>query len=253
MPVAVITGSSSGIGQAVAIRFARAGYAVVLHCRRNLSGLQRTAAEAAATGAQVLCITADVASRRACRDMVETAYQWQGEVDVWLNNAGADVLTGGLANASFDTRLQTLFDVDVGGSVRLGRLVAPRMASQGGHRALINLGWDQAELGMEGEAGQLFCTAKAAVTAFTRALALTFPQVHINCVAPGWIKTAWGDTGADEYWDQRARSESLAGRWGTPMDVAEAVFWLAQPSAAFVDGQTLTVNGGRRFYPTPRD
>jgi 3-oxoacyl-[acyl-carrier protein] reductase len=99
---------------------------------------------------------------------------------------------------------------------------------------------------MEGDSGELFAATKAAVMAFSRSLAKSLaPKVRVNCVAPGWIKTAWG-AGASEAWQQRAVRESMLGRWGTPEDIAAAVHWLVSPQAAFVTGQTVNVNGGFR-------
>ena len=99
---------------------------------------------------------------------------------------------------------------------------------------------------MEGDSGELFAATKGAVMAFTRSLAKSLaPLVRVNCVAPGWIRTAWG-TGASDLWQRRAVRESLLGRWGEPADVAAAVHWLVSPRAAFVTGQVLPVNGGFR-------
>lgn len=259
-PVAVVTGSSSGIGRATAVALSRRGYAVVLHARSNLAGLQAVAAElqsvGSASGGHVLCLTCDIACPRACHDMVAAVFGWRGRVDAWINNAGADVLTGDARQQPFADRLQRLWEVDVQGTVRLSRLVAPRMLSQPpcdivspSLPCIVNLGWDQAQLGMEGEPGQLFGTTKAAVTAFTMSLALSYPGIRINCVAPGWIQTEWGQTSASSYWTQRAADESLQQRWGTADDVAHAIAWLVSDASGFVNAQTIAVNGGRRYYP----
>ena len=253
MPVAVITGSSSGIGLAIARRFAEDGFDIVLHGNRNLAGLQAAASE---IGGATRCITADLSQVTACRNLVDTCYRWHSHIDVWVSNAGADVISSDLARQSFDQRLQALLDVDVRGTICVGRRVAQRYAeSRAGRPAsLINVSWDQAWLGMEGDAGQLFCPTKAATAAFTRALAMsTESGLRVNCVAPGWIQTNWGEFNADDYWHTRATSESLSQRWGTPKDVAEAVFWLASPHSEFVNGQCLAINGGRRFYPQSMD
>jgi NAD(P)-dependent dehydrogenase (short-subunit alcohol dehydrogenase family) len=99
---------------------------------------------------------------------------------------------------------------------------------------------------MEGDSGQLFAAIKGAVTCFTRSLALSLaPEVRVNCIAPGWIRTAWGET-ASEVWQERVRSETPLGVWGLPEDVAETAVWLASPSARFITGQTIRVNGGTR-------
>jgi NAD(P)-dependent dehydrogenase (short-subunit alcohol dehydrogenase family) len=113
-----------------------------------------------------------------------------------------------------------------------------------GSGVILNMGWDQAETGMEGDSGELFAAVKGAVMAFTRSLALSLaPEVRVNCLAPGWIRTAWG-AGASERWQQRVRRETPLGRWGEPEDVAAATRWLASPAASYITGQVIRVNGG---------
>jgi 3-oxoacyl-[acyl-carrier protein] reductase len=98
---------------------------------------------------------------------------------------------------------------------------------------------------MAGDSGELFGAAKGAVMAATRSLAKSLaPEVRVNCLAPGWIRTAWGEQASDE-WQERARRESLLGRWGEPEDVARVASFLASPAAEFVNGQIIHVNGGR--------
>lgn len=240
---AVVTGSSSGIGRAIALELAAAGANCLVHGRRNRAGAEQTAQEVAARGADALVHLADVADADACQTLVETAWQWRGGVDIWVNNAGADVLVAPEAELSVEEKLDLLYRVDVAGAVRLSRAIGERMRRRG-RGVIINVGWDQAETGMEGDAGQIFAATKAAVMAFTRSLAKTLaPQVRAVCVAPGWIKTAWGDQASD-YWQRRAEQESLAGRWGTPEDVARAVRFLASPESAYINCQTLAINGG---------
>ena len=83
--------------------------------------------------------------------------------------------------------------------------------------------------------------------AFTRSLTQSLaPEVRVNCLAPGWIRTAWGER-ASEYWQERAVRQSLRGRWGTPEDVARAAVFLASPAADFITGQVIPVNGGFRY------
>ena len=95
------------------------------------------------------------------------------------------------------------------------------------------MGWDQAELGMAGESGQIFATIKGAVMAFSRSLAQSLsPRVRVNCLAPGWIRTEWAER-ASQYWQSRAVEESLLARWGTPEDVA-AVAHFSRLAGGFV-------------------
>jgi NAD(P)-dependent dehydrogenase (short-subunit alcohol dehydrogenase family) len=159
--------------------------------------------------------------------------------------AGADLLTREPAKWPFERKLAELLQVDVTGTMLVARALGRWMKDRG-RGVVITCGWDQAAVGMEGDSGELFAAAKGAVMAFTRSLARSLgPEVRANCVAPGWIKTAWG-AGASEAWQQRAVRESMLGRWGTPEDIAAAVHWLVSPQAAFVTGQTVNVNGGFR-------
>ena len=100
---------------------------------------------------------------------------------------------------------------------------------------------------MPGESGEMFATIKGAVMAFSRSLAGSLaPHVRVNCLAPGWIKTAWGES-TSAYWHQRAAAEALLGRWGTPEDVARVARFLVSPAAGFITGQVVPVNGGFRY------
>jgi NAD(P)-dependent dehydrogenase (short-subunit alcohol dehydrogenase family) len=97
---------------------------------------------------------------------------------------------------------------------------------------------------MEGDSGELFATAKGAVMCFSRSLALSLaPEVRVHCLAPGWIRTSWGEE-ASELWQERVRRETPLGRWGAPEDVAAAVRWLLSPRAGYIHGQTVRINGG---------
>lgn len=242
--VAVVTGSSRGVGRAIALELARAGADVIVHGRQPSSGLDDLQQAIRALGRNAATVTGDLSDTSSHAKLVDNAWQALGPVSIWVNNAGADVLTGDAANWSFEQKLDVLWKVDVLGTIGLSRLAGQRMGNGG---AIVNIGWDQAEQGMAGDSGEMFATIKGAIMAFTRSLAQSLaPRVRVNCVAPGWIRTAWGEQASD-YWQQRAKSESLVERWGTPDDVARAVCFLASPAAEFITGQTLNVNGGFRF------
>jgi 3-oxoacyl-[acyl-carrier protein] reductase len=246
---AVVTGSSSGIGRAIALELAAAGADVVVHARANRKGAEETVQQVRALGRRSDAILCDLADGAALEPFVKQAWDWSGGVDFWVNNAGADVLTGPAAKLSFQEKLEVLWKVDVAACIHLSRAVGVRMKERGappGESAILNIGWDQAELGMEGDSGEMFGAVKGAVMAFTRSLAKSLaPLVRVNCLAPGWIQTAWGEK-APEYWQNRAVRESLLGRWGSPEDVARAARFLVSPEAAFITGQVIAVNGGFR-------
>lgn len=240
---AVVTGSSSGIGRAIALELARAGAAVVVHARRSQETAGRVAAEIRQLGADAKVLMADLADSGQHETLVEQAWRWRSDVDIWVNNAGADVLTGPAAAWTFERKLQELWRVDVLASIGLARLAGARMKHRGSG-VILNMGWDGADRGMAGDSGELFAAVKGAVMAFSRSLARSLaPEVRVNCLAPGWVKTAWGSR-ASEPWQERAQRESLLRRWGTPDDVAQVARFLVSPAAAFVTGQIIHVNGG---------
>jgi 3-oxoacyl-[acyl-carrier protein] reductase len=239
---AVVTGSTSGIGRAIALELAAAGANVVVHGRQP----QRVEAGCAAVRQlqrQAAAFVTDLGGGVDWEATVDAVWR-ERPIDIWVNNAGADVLTGEAADWPFAEKLARLWAVDVRATIGFSRAVGRRMVDRG-RGVIVNMGWDQAESGMAGDSGEMFAVAKGAIMAFSRSLAKSLaPTVRVNCLAPGWIRTAWGET-ASEAWQQRAAAESLAGRWGTPEDVARAARFLASPAAAFVNGQVLPINGGR--------
>ncbi len=254
---AVVTGASSGIGRAIAVELARGGADVLVHARRSREAAEETAEQVRALGREATVVLCDLRDPAEHERLVDAAWSWR-PVDIWVNNAGADVLTGGAAQWPFEQKLEELWRVDVVATMRLARLAGARMKSAAlGHASnvpgrletdptIINIGWDQAAEGMAGDSGELFAATKGAVMAFTRSLAKSLaPEVRVNCIAPGWIRTAWGRR-ASAAWQERAVAESLLGRWGTPEDVARVARFLASPDAAFITGQILPVNGGLR-------
>ena len=225
---ALVTGSTTGIGAAIATAFRREGAVVWTHGRRPLPDSPRHYA-------------ADLSDPAAVDRLANAA--WDAGLDLLVCNAGADTLTGDAATASFDEKFEMLLAVDLKATIRLSRRIGERMKARGsGH--ILTVGWDQAETGMEGDSGQLFATVKGAIMAFTRSLALSLaPAVRVNCLAPGWIRTAWGES-ASVAWQERVRRETPLGIWGLPEDVAAAAVWLAAPESRFLTGQTIRVNGG---------
>ncbi|MFV2067464.1 MAG: SDR family NAD(P)-dependent oxidoreductase [Pirellulales bacterium] len=240
---AVVTGASTGIGRAIAIELAQAGANVLVHARTRRDKALEVASRIRNAGVEVDVVLADLTEVEACRTLAERAFAWS-DIDIWINNAGADVLTGDAVDWSFERKLERLWRVDVVATMQLSRNVGQRMRSRG-CGVIVNMGWDQAETGMEGDSGEMFAAAKGAVMAFSRSLAKSLaPEVRVNCLAPGWIRTAWGEQ-TSEVWQRRAREECLLGRWGTPEDVARVCRFLVSPDARFVTGEVLHVNGGR--------
>jgi 3-oxoacyl-[acyl-carrier protein] reductase len=246
--VVVVTGSSSGIGQATAIALSKTSAQIVVHGRSHWQGAQRTASTIQCQPrSNCKVVMADLCVEPSRRAFVDAAFAWHGYVDAWIHCAGADVLTGQAREKGFAQKLEQLWKTDVEATIHLSRLVGSRMATQTQRPstpAMIHIGWDQSSKGFEGDSGQYFCATKAAVEAFSKSLALTLaPRVRVNCVSPGWIQTEWGSQ-AEGGWSDRAIGESQLARWGTPDDVAEVIVALCSPAFRFVNGQTIPVNGG---------
>jgi 3-oxoacyl-[acyl-carrier protein] reductase len=240
---AVITGSTSGIGRAIALTLADAGANVLIHGRRSQEAAERVAVECRQKDVTATTLLADLSEADQCTRFFDQSRQQFTAIDIWINNAGADTLTGELAKMPFEQKLHELWAADVRATIQLSRAAGDFMRKQRGG-VILNMGWDQAEIGMAGDSGQLFGACKAAVMAFTKSLALSLaPEVRVNCLAPGWIRTAWGEQASDA-WQQRVLGETPLQRWGTPEDVAAAARWLVSPAARFVTGQTIRINGG---------
>jgi 3-oxoacyl-[acyl-carrier protein] reductase len=238
----IVLGSTSGIGRAVALALAEAGADVIVH-GRSWAAAEEVADVIRGRGGRAASLIADLADRQAGDHLVEEAWSLWGGLDAWLHIAGADTLTGEAASLPFEAKLDMLWSVDVVATIRLCRAVGQRMKDQG-HGSIVTMGWDQAETGMEGDSGELFGATKGAIMAFTRSLALSLaPSVRVNVLAPGWIKTEWGQ-GASKSWHDRVLRETPLARWGMPEDVARVACFLVSPAAAFLTGQTFRINGG---------
>jgi len=226
---ALVTGSTSGIGRAILNAFSIESAEVISHGRHPLWGGRSCPADLR-DPAQVDRLAAE-------------SWDAMGGLDILVCNAGADTLTGEAAKWSFEDKLEALLAVDLRATMQLSRTIGARMKERG-RGCIITVGWDQAETGMEGDSGQLFAAVKGAVMCFTRSLALSLaPEVRVNCIAPGWIRTSWGETASDT-WQERVREETPLGVWGLPEDIASAAVWLASPAAKYITGQTIRVNGG---------
>ena len=236
----VVTGASSGIGRAVAVAFASAGARVGIGFNRSVDSARALAEELG--GAAHPLLQADLSTPDGCATVVREAFAALDNVDVWVNNAGADVLTGDASSWSQERKLEALLDIDLKATIRCSRLVAGRM-SRGG--CILNMGWDHATIdGMRGENPELFAAVKAGVLGFSKSFARSVaPDIRVNVLCPGWIETAFAEGVERGFHDKVAAATPLK-RWGRPEDVAAAAVWLASPAAAFITAQAINVNGG---------
>ena len=163
---AVITGSSNGIGRQIALTLARSGVDVLIHGGHDFDAIQNTVNDAKLCGAKATGVCIDLSEKAGQKKFFDAATQQGFVPDIWINNAGADILTGANADENFEKKLELLWNVDVLATIRLSKWIGQMMVrNQSG--VIINMSWDQVETGMEGDAGELFGTTKGAVTAFT--------------------------------------------------------------------------------------
>jgi 3-oxoacyl-[acyl-carrier protein] reductase len=175
---------------------------------------------------------------------VAQARERLGGLDVWVNNAGADVLTGEAGAWEWERKLDLLLAVDLKGTIACSFAAGAAMRDQPDGGVIVNMSWDHVTTGMAGENPLLFSAVKGGVLAFSKSLARELaPRVRVNILCPGWIETAFAREADAEFRAQVARATPLE-RWGTPEDVAAAALWLASPEAKFITGQSVNINGG---------
>ena len=242
--VVLVTGASSGIGRAIALAAAHAGGDVAITYRTNERGAREVEQQVRARGQRAATFRVDVADDTSVKELGPAAVKVFGRLDVWVNNAGADILTGPGALLSDGEKLDLLLAVDLRGTILASWRAAEILATQPDGGVIINMSWDHVLTGMAGTNPQMFAAVKGGVLAFSKSLARSVaPRVRVNVIAPGWIETAFGEGLDDETRRTIAGSTPLA-RWGTPDDVANAAVFLASPAAAFLTGQMILVGGG---------
>ena len=240
----LVTGASSGIGRAIAQAAARAGADVALTYRENAAGARETRAAVEALGRKAVVFQLDLSDPAAIRAVGAATREALGRIDAWVNNAGADILTGDGGTLSDLQKLDLLLTVDLRGTMLASWEAAAVLGAQPDGGVIINMSWDHVLTGMEGRNPQMYGAVKGGVLAFSKSLARSLaPRVRVNVIAPGWIETSFGE-GLDAQRHREIAEATPLERWGTPEDVAGAAIFLASPAAAFITGQAILVGGG---------
>jgi 3-oxoacyl-[acyl-carrier protein] reductase len=240
--VAVVTGASSGIGRAIAIGCAREGADLAITYRGNEAGAEETAEAIRATGRRAEVSRLDISRDEDIEAFAAAVGQRFGGADAWINNAGADILTGPGGRLSPRQKLDLVLSVDLRGTILASWAAAELMRERGG--AIVNMSWDHVDLGMAGENPVLYAAAKGGIMSFSKSLARQVaPRVRVNILAPGFIETAFGEQ-ANERWRRDVEARTPLGRWGAPEDLVGAAIFLASDESRFLTGQTIRVNRG---------
>jgi 3-oxoacyl-[acyl-carrier protein] reductase len=238
--VAIITGSSRGIGAAIATSFAAQGARVIINHRNSPEGAHEVAAAIKARGGQAKVIQADVSQSDEAQRIVKETIDTYGQIDILVNNAGTtrDKLIMTMKDDDWDVVLQTNLSSVYHCSKAV---IRPMMKKRQGR--IINI---TSVVGLSGQAGQTnYAASKAGIIGFTKALAreVGSRNITVNAVAPGFIPTALTEVLPDEQ-VQATINHTPLGRLGSVEDVAAATLFLASDEAAFITGQVLVVDGG---------
>lgn len=239
--VALVTGSGRNIGREIALGLAASGVAVAINVRSSAAEGQAVVDEIIALGGQALLCVADVTDQQAVAAMMASIQATWGRLDILVNNAAIrrEAKVDDISARDWRDTLAVILD----GAFFCAQAALPLLRASG-RAAIINIG------GMTSHTGAAervhVVTAKAGLGGLTRALAhdLSPDGITVNCVAPGMVETRRDTTSSTTAPKHHARHHPLLGRRGTAAEIAASVIWLAGPSARFITGQTLHVNGG---------
>lgn len=238
--VAIVTGAGRNIGRAIALALASAGAAVAVNARSNRAEIEAVAAEIDAAGGKALPVIADVTDESAVADMTATVAARFGRIDILVNNAA--VRREGEIETITLAAWREILGIILDGAFITTKACLPYLGASGAG-AIINIGGVTGHMGAKHRPHVI--AAKAGLVGLTKALAHDLAErgVTVNCVVPGLIDTVRHETSSVQP-GHRAIRRTLVGRLGHPDDIAAAVRYLAGPSARYVTGQTLHVNGG---------
>lgn len=238
--IVLVTGSSSGIGAAIAQEFAAGGAKVAIHYRGNAQGAEQVAAAIREKGGECGLYQADVSDSQQAAELVKQVQSELGGLDILVNNAGTtrDTLVLSMSDEQWDAVINT-------------NLRSVYTVSRAALRGMIRKRWGRiinitSVVGLTGQAGQAnYAASKAGIIGFTKSLAreVASRNITVNAVAPGFIPSALTGVLTDEQ-KSGIISSTPIGRMGTTDEVAWAVAFLAAERSGFITGQVLTVDGG---------
>lgn len=238
--VALVTGGSRGIGRAIAEKFAKNGYNLVINYVSDNTNLDEIKKEFSKYGAEILLEKADVSNFSECEKMVTSAIEKFGKIDTLVNNAGItrDNLLMRMKEEDFDK----VISINLKGTFNLTKLVTPYMMKKREGR-IVNI---SSVVGVMGNAGQSnYAASKAGIIGFTKSVAkeLATRNILANCVAPGFIATDMTSV-LNEKVKENISAQIPLKRMGTAEEIANAVYFLGGEENTYITGQTLNIDGG---------
>lgn len=237
---AIITGASRGIGKAIALKFASLGANIVINYRSNEKEALEVENEIKGMGVETLCIKGDISKSEEVENLVASAKEKFGTIDIMVNNAG--ITKDGLLLRMKEEDFDSVIDVNLKGVFNCLKAITPVMIKQKQGK-IINL---SSVVGITGNAGQVnYAASKAGVIGMTKSLAKEVGSrgITVNAVAPGYIETDMTEALGEKYKEEMKKNIPLK-RLGTANDVAEVAAFLASKGADYVTGQVIQVDGG---------
>jgi len=241
--VALITGGGSGIGRATALKLAREG-AKIMIADYVPEGAERVVKAIKEAGGEASCVAADVSVTRQVEMMVNKTVETYGRLDYAFNNAGIEGTIADTVSYPEDSFDRTIA-INLKAVWLCMKYEIPQMLKQGGG-SIVNTASTLGLVALEGAAA--YTAAKHGVVGLTKTAALEYAQknIRVNCVCPGFIRTAMVERAMDKA--MLAEEQMIAiepiGRLGKPEEIAEGVCWLFSDAASFVTGHSLTIDGG---------
>jgi len=243
--VAMVTGSSRGIGRAIAERFAREGASVAVTYVNEAAAAEAVVGTIAFGGGDAMALQLDVSDRTAVEAAVAIILERRGRLDVLVNNAGIHV-----AKDVMDTtedEWDATIDVNLKGAYLCSKAVVPAMRAQG-RGAIVNISSNSGLYHPSAMRFTEYVVSKAGMNGLTKAMALALgPEIRVNAICPGWIRTDMTEE-IDPAVHEAILAETALHRWGTPDDIARSAVFLASSEADFITGELLIVAGGRGMH-----
>jgi len=265
--IAWVTGSSRGLGQAIALQLARAGAKVAIHgstmdspsyFKEGASLAEVAESIARETGVKAMCVAGDLRQVDSVKDMVKKIREELGHIDILVNNAGGDTGSMGAAGKNAGKifegndalflpyeEVRTILDRNLMTCINVCKEVVPAMIDKK-QGWVVNIGSIAGMAGLVGSA--IYATSKAAVHEYTRCLAaLVRPHgIHVNCIAPG--DTLSERFKASRSLEEERMNQATLERYGWPVEIARAVEFLVSEGGSYITGQVIRVDGGRQIW-----
>ena len=238
--VAFITGGSRGIGKQVALKFAKNGYNIVINYVSDTTDIKELQEEFEKENVEILLVKADVTKKEEIQNLVKTAIEKFGHIDVLVNNAG--ITRDGLLMRMKEEDFDKVIEINLKGTFLVTKEVIPYMMKKR-EGSIINI---SSVVGVVGNAGQSnYAASKAGIIGFTKSVAkeLASRNIRANCVAPGFIKTDMTDVLSEEV-KENIHNQIPLKRMGEPEEVANLVYFLGSEESKYITGQVVHVDGG---------